>query len=451
MTDRFLVVSADAHGTPPPAAVAEYLDPEFRPWLQQYQAETEERDPKIAFLRPTQEQLDLIDKDHLFEQGAHLGWDIDSRLGQMDREGIAAEILLDSTNAATPPFFHAGNNVYPPEVRLAGSRMYHRWAAELMAASRGRIFGTAHPGPCLDMDQTTKDLRWLAANGFRAVYVPGILADPTLPALYDDYYEPFWMTCTELGLVLMVHAGHGRPQGELLPFVDQVRAFAGDGATPEQLQSVWKAGLVPDSPFAPSTVPQQVLWQLMVGGIFDRYPSLTLAFTEVRADWVPATLAFLDARFESGDTPLAQPPSYYWESNCWAGVSSIKRSEVRLRHQIGIHKLMFGRDYPHSEGTWPNTFDWLRDALQGVPENEVRSILGENAVRCYSLDGAALTRIAERIGPRPEDILGDNGRVDPALIANFEQRAGYERSFEDVDTDRLAEDLFSRTVLPGAR
>ena len=169
MTDRFLVVSADAHGTPPPAAVAEYLDPEFRPWLQQYQAETEERDPKIAFLRPTQEQLDLIDKDHLFEQGAHLGWDIDSRLGQMDREGIAAEILLDSTNAATPPFFHAGNNVYPPEVRLAGSRMYHRWAAELMAASRGRIFGTAHPGPCLDMDQTTKDLRWLAANGFRAV------------------------------------------------------------------------------------------------------------------------------------------------------------------------------------------------------------------------------------------------------------------------------------------
>ena len=112
---------------------------------------------------------------------------------------------------------------------------------------------------------------------------------------------------------------------------------------------------------------------------------------------------------------------------------------------------MFGHDYPHSEGTWPNTFDWLRDALQGVPENEVRSILGENAVRCYSLDGAALTRIAERIGPRPEDILGDNGRVDPALIANFEQRAGYERSFEDVDTDRLAEDLFSRTVLPGAR
>jgi predicted TIM-barrel fold metal-dependent hydrolase len=451
VTDRLLVVSADAHGTPPPAAVAEYLDSEFRPWLQQYQAETEEREPKLAFLRPTQEQLDLIDKEHLFERGAHLGWDIDSRLEQMDREGVAAEILLDSTTAATPPFFHAGNNVYPPEVRLAGTRMYHRWAADLIASSGGRIFGTAHPGPCLDMDQTTKDLRWLAQNGFRSVYVPGILADPALPALVDEYYEPFWMTCAELGLVLMVHAGHGRPQGELLPFVDRLRAFAGDGATPERLQSVWKAGLIPDSPFAPSTVPQQVLWQLMVGGVFDRYPNLTLAFTEVRADWVPATLAFLDACFESGDTPLAQPPSRYWESNCMAGVSSIKRSEVRLRHQIGVHKLMFGRDYPHSEGTWPNTVDWLRDALRGVPEAEARLILGENAVRCYSLDGLALARIAERIGPRPGDILEGGPSVDPALIENFEWRAGYERTFENVDTAKLEEDLFSATGLPGPR
>jgi predicted TIM-barrel fold metal-dependent hydrolase len=301
------------------------------------------------------------------------------------------------------------------------------------------------------MDQTTKDLSRLAENGFRSVHVPGILADPALPALVDEYYEPFWMTCAELGLVLMVHAGHGRPQGELLPFVDRVRAFAGEGATPEQLQSVWKTGLIPDSPFAPSTVPQQVLWQLMVGGVFDRYPSLTLAFTEVRADWVPATLAFLDACFERSDTPLAHPPSHYWESNCMAGVSSIKRSEVRLRHQIGVHKLMFGRDYPHSEGTWPNTINWLRDALRGVPENEVRAILGENAVRCYSLDGDALARIAERIGPRPEDILDDGAQVDPDLITNFEQRAGYDRSFENIDTDRLAEDLFSTTVLPGPR
>jgi len=32
------------------------------------------------------------------------------------------------------------------------------------------------------------------------------------------------------------------------------------------------------------------MWQLMLGGVFDRHPNLKLMMTEVRADWIPATL-----------------------------------------------------------------------------------------------------------------------------------------------------------------
>ncbi len=241
--------------------------------------------------------------------------------------------------------------------------------------------------------------------------------------------------------VLSIHAGHGRPQGEMFEFVARLRAFLGEGATDEELQTGHKAGVVPGSPFGPTTMPQRVWWQLMAGGTFDRHPDLTLAFTEVRADWVPATLAYLDRRFEQGDAPMRRRPSEYWQSNCMTGASSIKRSEVRLRHEIGVDKIMFGRDFPHTEGTWPNTRDWLRDALADVPEVEARMMLGENAVGCYGLDRAALLRIAARIGPRPADILGGRQPVDPALLANFGQRSGYDRSFEDVDVDTLAADL----------
>jgi hypothetical protein len=115
-----------------------------------------------------------------------------------------------------------------------------------------------------------------------------------------------------------------------------------------------------------------------------------------------------------------------------AGASSIKRSEVRLRHDIGVDQMMFGRDYPHAEGTWPNTHDWLRDALGDLDEEELRLILGENAVRCYGLDRTRLRELADRIGPAPEEILGHH-EVAPELVAHFAARAGYEKSREDVD------------------
>jgi predicted TIM-barrel fold metal-dependent hydrolase len=359
----------------------------------------------------------------------------------MDREGIAAEALLVQALDAPEPFFDPAAPPYSAELRQAGITAYHRYAADVMAKSRGRLFGVAHPGPCLDMDETVWNLHWVAEHGFRSVSVPGYTADDALPPLSSSYYEPFWAACADLGLVLSVHAGHGRVQGEFFEYVDRLFAALGKDATHQQLQAAHRNGFVSGSPFAPTTVPQQTLWQLMVSGVFDRYPNLILAFTEVRCDWVPATLKYLDEEFEKGRTPLTRRPSEYWQQNCMTGVSSIKRSEVRLRHEVGVEKMMFGRDYPHFEGTWPNTWDWLRDALAGVPEDEARLMLGENAVSLYRLDRPALVAIAEVIGPRPSDVLGGGYNVDPSIVENFGNRSGYDRSYEDVDLNALAADL----------
>ena len=192
-------------------------------------------------------------------------------------------------------------------------------------------------------------------------------------------------------------------------------------------------------------MPTQVLYSLMLGGVFDRHPELHFSLTEVRADWVPATLELLDRRFDAGDTSLRKRPSEYWQTNCWAGTSSIKRSEVRLRDRIGIDRMMFGRDYPHTEGTWPNTWDWLRDAFVGVPEPEIRGLLGQNAVECYRLDEAGLQSVADRLGPRPEDIMRNSSVVDARIVENFDQRGGYGQSYEIVDAPKI-EALFDQDL-----
>jgi predicted TIM-barrel fold metal-dependent hydrolase len=439
--DRLLIVSADGHITMPPEAVKERLDPKYRDWYDAYLEDVEALRAKLWFMRFPPEALEVIDKENLIRSGGDVPWDLDRRIAEMDREGIAAEALLPQDITAPVPFFDPAGRPYPADVRQAGVTAYHRYVADVMAGAPSRLFGVANPGPCLDMDEAIRELQWVAGHGFRSVSVPGYTVDKALPPLSSPYYEPFWAACAELGLVLSVHAGHGRPQGQFMPYVDRLLAMVGKDATHQQLQSAHKAGLVPGSPFAPDTIPQQVFWQLMAGGVFDRHPGLVLAFTEVRCDWVPATLKYLDERFEEGDTPLARRPSEYWQQNCMTGTSSIKRSEVRLRHQVGVEKMMFGRDYPHREGTWPNTWDWLRDALADVPEDEARLMLGENAVSLYRLDRPALAAIAERIGPRPSEVLGGGHTVNPAIVENFGMRSGYDRSYENVDLDALAANL----------
>lgn len=77
---------------------------------------------------------------------------------------------------------------------------------------------------------------------------------------------------------------------------------------------------------------------------------------------------------------------------------------MERRHEIGVPTIGFGRDYPHSEGTWPNTLEWLRDAFAGVPEDEVRRMTSINAARVYGFDLDALQKIADRVGPTVEEL-----------------------------------------------
>ena len=74
-----------------------------------------------------------------------------------------------------------------------------------------------------------------------------------------------------------------------------------------------------------------------------------------------------------------------------------------VRHEIGINNVMWGTDYPHPEGSWPNTHQKLMTYMKGMPEAELTPILGANAVDCYNLDLEQLNPIAARIGPLKSD------------------------------------------------
>ena len=48
-------------------------------------------------------------------------------------------------------------------------------------------------------------------------------------------------------------------------------------------------------------------------------------------------------------------PSEYFTRNFWVGASFLRSSESSLRYEVGVDRIMWGADYPHSEGTYPYT------------------------------------------------------------------------------------------------
>ena len=58
---------------------------------------------------------------------------------------------------------------------------------------------------------------------------------------------------------------------------------------------------------------------------------------------------------------------------------------------IGVDNMMWGSDYPHSESTFPQSQQILRDILAGVPASEQAKIAGGNTARLYNFDMARVT------------------------------------------------------------
>jgi predicted TIM-barrel fold metal-dependent hydrolase len=443
--ERLIVVSGDSHATAPPEAWPLYLQAEYQNHLPEMHEDNARYTQLLGlFANFSPELLEVIDADGVWAGGGYLGaWDADRRLAEMDREGVAAELVYSGDPRALNPLSPQFRR-YPQNVIAAGVRAYHRWAADEFGKAKDRILLVGDPGRAVDMDAMLAELRWIADHGFAGAYVPGYFARPDLPGLSDPYFDPYWSACEDLGLPVVVHAGYGSEQCEFLGKIEDLqRDMEAAGRTDLLAEIINNA----ERFFSKDLRPRRAMWQLMLGGVFDRHPKLRLVMTEVRGDWLPATLRHLDAAYERarGDLPATRTPSEYWQEHCLMSLSFVHKSEVAMRHELGIDTIVFGRDYPHAEGTWPNTADWLSDAFAGVPDDELRLVLGENAIRVLGLDRAKLVAVAEQIGPTIADITGSTPALDPRLVANWDARGGYLKPPEPHDPEAI--DAFLREDL----
>jgi predicted TIM-barrel fold metal-dependent hydrolase len=429
--EKLIIVSSDSHAAMPSDLWTEYLEHRFHEHLPQIRYESDLYTGSVVPLSRMAMGPDMVE-EHFSSDGGYRGvYDLDVRLEQMDREGVAAELVYHGDARVGDLAHNVTNSVWPFEVWDAGVRAYNRWAHDTFGSASDRILLVGAIGSCSDMDATVDELRWLADQGFIGTFAPGFLTHPKMPPLFDPYWEPLWSECESRRLAIVVHAGFGFEQGFLYDHLNRVNREVKEANGSEMELVMRLASEVFTGEFFSDIKARRPMWQMMYGGVFDRHPDLKLVMSEVRLDWLPTNLSYLDALFDRhrADLPAEKRPSEYWRESCLAGASFVHKVEVEMRHQIGVSTILFGRDYPHPEGTWPNTPDWLHDAFAGVEEGELRAMLGENAFPFFHLDRDSLAAIARRIGPTVQQLTG-SGIVDPDLLAAFDTRGGYLRPAE---------------------
>ena len=323
-------------------------------------------------------------------------FDVHARLRDMDRDGVAAEVIFHGSQNFEPiPFMPQllGNDAsfeLDHELAGVGLRIYNDWLADFCSVEPERHVGLAHL-PMWDPVAATRELEGVAARGLRGVNFPAPRHGVYLE--YNDRaWDPFWAECESLGLTLCTHVGAASP---------------GHASGPEALAltSIEDGGY-----FA-----RRAIWWMIFGGVFERFPRLKLTITESPGDWWSFTMNELDSTWlaQVGFNPalrdqVPRAPSEYCATNVFVGASFLAPFEAERAVREGYEsQLMWGSDYPHIESTWqyaedddaePVTRLALRNTFCAIPPDATIAMLGENAIRVFGLDERALTRVATRIG-----------------------------------------------------
>ncbi len=78
-------------------------------------------------------------------------------------------------------------------------------------------------------------------------------------------------------------------------------------------------------------------------------------------------------------------PSEYWKRQCYATYQSDPIG-LRLLDILGEDNVMWGSDFPHPDGVWPDSKDFIKRELASVPMPIQQKIVCNNAADLYGFN-----------------------------------------------------------------
>ena len=255
----------------------------------------------------------------------------------------------------------------------AAMAVYNDWIAEFCASNTRQLKGVG----MINLDDPREAVRELARC--RKLGLGGALIS-VLPPASKPYrsrdYDEFWAAAVDLAMPLSLHV-------------------ATDRADPAKGETKLEVKNVPPSAFVNKDFQIRVsLADMILSGVFERFPKLKIGTVEHELGWIPFFLHQIDNVYT--ERPRRGPdwvfyknrdvlPSSFFKTNCFC---SFQEDEVgiRLRDLIGVETLLWGSDYPHTESTFPRSGQILNRILGDVDAHERRRITADNSAKLYGFD-----------------------------------------------------------------
>jgi predicted TIM-barrel fold metal-dependent hydrolase len=281
--------------------------------------------------------------------------DPDLRLKDQDRDGVQAEVLYGILGAT----MRLNDDAASGEML----RIYNDWLADFCAAHPDRYAGLANI-PNHSVEAAVGEIERVARRG--AVRGLEIARKHDMTPLWDPWWNPMWDAAAASGLPVHFHTigGARRDFSQLTGKV----LLAARAASITQFQMHMA----------------DVLMSVIFAGVLEHRPGLKIVIGEAGTGWIPYILDRMDAEWEDQfkELDLKMRPSEYWYRQCYATYQSDPIG-VKLLDELGADNIMWGSDFPHPDGVWPDSQEYIERELGHLPAEVKKKIVCDNAAKLY--------------------------------------------------------------------
>ncbi len=302
----------------------------------------------------------------------------EERLKEQDADGIDAEVLYATEARNTA--------IRDRDAFLAIVRAFNDYfIEEFCGLAPDRLIGAAVL-PNVGVDDDIAELKRCADMGFKTARLHTFPSGKPHPTPEDDR---FWAAALDLDMPLTIHTSFPqRTRGRDVYHLKYPREPQGEERPPDFLQRIARHGIYHCGAVEAS--------QLILDGVFDRFPRLRIYWAENNIGWIPYFYQQMDQAYKVsaswaerllGLKRLSRLPSEYLREHALWGFFDDPIG-VELRHHVGVDKIMWSTDFPHIVTHWPRSLEVMEQQFAGVPEDEREMMLAGNAVRFFRLDSA---------------------------------------------------------------
>jgi predicted TIM-barrel fold metal-dependent hydrolase len=295
----------------------------------------------------------------------------------MAREDVRAQVVFPNVS------LDCGGGQASSEYASAFATAYNDFVWDVFSPEPKR-FKPAAMLPLDDMSAAVAEATRCIERGFATLFLPCVV--PWQPYRLDAY-EPLWSLVADARIPLSFHVFSGNLAfgGEFADVADmsaerlEKAQKAGESRRngEEQLDTIvgMAAGMAP-------------IVELTGAGVLERHPELRFVITEAECGWLPWVLQAMDKMQERRHLYIRKLPLRASDYFRRQGAITITDDGVALRNleSIGSDCLLWGNDYPHDEGTWPDSGPIVDSIRASLGPEGARAVLCGNAARIYGFD-----------------------------------------------------------------